>query len=125
MANTSSVAIQMEKILDEYDVKVKRATNNAIDVVAKQSVQKLKSTSPKKTGEYARGWGIKRDRGTGGIHTATVKNKVYQLTHLLENGHVVRNAKGTFGRAPGIKHIKPVEEWAKSELPMEIERELE
>lgn len=125
MADTTSVSIQMEKILDEYDVKVKRATNNAIDVVAKQAVQKLKNTSPKRTGDYARGWGLKRDRGTGGIHTVTVKNRVYQLTHLLENGHVVVNAKGTFGRAPGIKHIKPVEEWANSELPQEIERELE
>lgn len=125
MASTESVAVQMEKILDEYDKKVKDATNNSIDSVSKESVQKLKSTSPKRTGKYARGWGTKKERGTGGISTVIVKNKVYQLTHLLENGHVVRNAKGTYGRTPGIKHIEPVEEWAASELPQEIERELE
>lgn len=124
MAKTGSVAIQLAEVVDQYDVKLKRATNNAMDVVAKEAVSKLKSTSPRKSGEYARGWGIKRERGTGGINTVTVKNRVYQLTHLLENGHIVRNKKGTYGRAPGIKHIKPVEDWANTELPEEIEREM-
>lgn len=124
MAKTGSVAIQLAEVVDQYDVKLKRATNNAMDVVAKEAVSKLKSTSPRKSGEYARGWGLKRERGTGGINTVTVKNRVYQLTHLLENGHIVRNKKGTYGRAPGIKHIAPVEDWAKTELPEEIEREM-
>lgn len=124
MAKTGSVAIQLAEVVDQYDVKLKRATNNAMDVVAKEAVSKLKSTSPRKSGEYARGWGIKRERGAGGINTVTVKNRVYQLTHLLENGHIVRNKKGTYGRAPGIKHIKPVEDWANTELPEEIEREM-
>lgn len=124
MANTESVAVQMEKILDEYNDKVKEATNSSIDSVSNESVQKLRSTSPKKSGKYARGWGTKKERGAGGISTVIVKNKVYQLTHLLENGHVIRNKKGTYGRVPGIKHIKPVEDWAISELPMEIERKL-
>lgn len=124
MAKTGSVAIQLAEVVDQYDVKLKRATNNAMDVVAKEAVRRLKSTSPKKSGEYARGWGLKRERGTGGINTVTVKNRVYQLTHLLENGHIVRNKKGTYGRAPGIKHIAPVEDWANTELPEEIEREM-
>ena len=125
MANVS-VATQVGQILEEYDVKLKRATNNAMDVVAKEAVSKLKNTSPKKTGDYARGWGVHRERGSGGINTVTVRNKTdYQLTHLLENGHVIRNKKGEYGRTNGIKHIAPVEEWANSELPAEIERELE
>lgn len=125
MANVS-VSAQLGQILDEYDVKLKRATNNSMDVVAKEAVSKLKNTSPKKTGDYARGWGVHRERGSGGINTVTVRNKTdYQLTHLLENGHVIRNKKGEYGRTNGIKHIAPVEEWAISELPAEIERELE
>lgn len=125
MANVS-VSDQVREVLNEYDVKLKRATNNAMDVVAKEAVSKLKNTSPKKTGSYARGWGVHRERGSGGINTVTVRNKTdYQLTHLLENGHVIRNKKGEYGRTNGIKHIAPVEEWANSELPAEIERELE
>ena len=126
MANSNQLTVQMQKIFEEYTVEVKRATNNSVDVVAKQAVQKLRSSSPKKTGSYARGWTIKRERGVAGINTVIVHNKTdYQLTHLLENGHIVRNKKGVFGRAPAHKHIKPVEEWANDELPKEIERELQ
>ena len=125
MANTNSVTIQMEKILEQYSKEVKDVTDKSIEKVSKESVQKLKNTSPKRTGKYARSWTKKKVKGRNGIDEVTVHNKQYQLTHLLENGHIVRNSKGTYGRTNGIKHIKPVEEWAQEELPQEIERRLE
>lgn len=124
MANVS-VEAQVREILDDYEKKVKDTTNNSIKNVSKEAVSKLKNTSPKKSGEYARGWTVKQERGSGGINTVTVHNRVYQLTHLLENGHVIRNKKGEYGRTNGIEHIAPVEQWAIGELPAEIERELE
>ena len=124
MANTNSVAIQMEKILEQYSKEVKDVTDKSIENVSKESVQKLKNTSPKRTGKYARSWTKKKVKGRNGIDEVTVHNKQYQLTHLLENGHIVRNSKGTYGRTNGIKHIKPVEEWAQDALPQEIERRL-
>ena len=121
----SEVAVQMREILDEYNEEVKKAAKNSIEKVAKESVSKLRATSPKRKGKYARGWGLKREGGIGGIITVIVHNKTdEQLTHLLENGHVIRNKKGTYGRAPAHPHIKPVEQWAINELPAEIEREL-
>ena len=120
-----SIAVQIGRIFDEYSKEVVDAANSSIDSVSKQSVQKLRSTSPKKTGSYARGWGTKVEGGFGGIRTIIVHNRTdYQLTHLLEKGHVIRNKKGTYGRAPAHPHIKPVEEWAINELPEEIERKL-
>lgn len=124
MANTNSVAIQMEKILEQYSKEVKDVTDKSIEKVSKESVQKLKNTSPKRTGKYARSWTKKKVKGRNGIDEVTVHNKQYQLTHLLENGHIVRNSKGTYGRTNGIKHIKTVEEWAQDALPQEIERRL-
>ena len=125
MADTSSVTVQMDKILDSYSREVQEATNKAIDSVAKESASKLRDTSPRKTGDYAKGWKVKKERGKDGLQTAIVHNKTnYQLTHLLENGHVVRNKKGTYGRTRPIKHIAPVEEWAVDELPREIEERL-
>lgn len=124
MANTNSVAIQMEKILEQYSKEVKDVTDKSIEKVSKESVQKLKNTSPKRTGKYARSWTKKKVKGRNGIDEVTVHNKQYQLTHLLENGHIVRNSKGTYGRTNGIKHIKPVEEWAQDALPQEIDRRL-
>ena len=126
MSKTNSVTIQCQKVFEEYTKEVKRAANNSADVVAKEACQKLKNTSPRKTGDYAKGWRVKRERETAGINTVIVHNATnYQLTHLLENGHVIVNAKGTYGRTNGIKHIAPVEEWASEELPREIERELQ
>ena len=125
MADTSSITVQMDKILDSYSREVQEATNKAIDSVAKEAASKLRDTSPRKTGDYAKGWKVKKERGKDGLHTVTVHNKTnYQLTHLLENGHVVRNKKGTYGRTRPIKHIAPVEEWAVDELPREIEERL-
>lgn len=123
MAET--ISVQIKQILDQYGDDVKDAWNKAVAKVGRESVNKLKNTSPKKTGSYARGWTIKRIQGRGGVLDIIVHNKTdYQLTHLLENGHVIRNKKGTYGRTNGIKHIAPVEDWANNELPNEIERDL-
>lgn len=117
MAKTESVAAQMKELLDEIDTDVKRSAKDNIGRVAKESVQKLKNTSPRKDGDYAKGWAVKKE----GDMDAIVHNKTdYQLTHLLENGHVIRNKKGTYGRTNGIKHIAPVEDWAVDELPRRI-----
>ena len=117
MAKTESVAAQMKELLDEIDKDVENSAKKNIQQVAKESRQKLRNTSPVKTGSYARGWVVKRE----GDMDVIVHNKTdYQLTHLLENGHVIRNKKGTYGRTHPIKHIAPVEEWAVDELPRRI-----
>lgn len=123
MAETLSV--QMDKILEEYNERVQNVSRVAVQRVGRESVKKLRSTSPKRSGSYAKGWRLKTLKMSGNVTDVVVHNATdYQLTHLLENGHVVVNAKGTFGRAPAHPHIKPVEEWANNELPAEIEREL-
>lgn len=117
---TESVSIQMAELLDDYSQEVKDVLDESIKEVSKEAVEKLRNTSPKGTGKYAKGWTVKKD-GAGRV----VYNKTdYQLTHLLENGHVVKNQYGTYGRVSGIKHIKPVEDWASSELPIKISRGL-
>lgn len=117
---------QISDIFDEYDRTMKRKVNNSVDVVGKEAVNQLKANSPKKSGDYARGWKLKRERGRNGINDVVIHNATdWHLTHLLENGHVVRNKKGTYGRAPAHKHIKPVEEYFNSEVGEEIKRELE
>ena len=117
MSKTGSVSVQMKELLNEVDKNVQNSAKRNIDSVAKECVQRLKNTSPVKTGSYAKGWGTKRQ----GDMDVVVHNRTdYQLTHLLENGHVIRNKKGTYGRAPAHQHIKPVEDWAIDELPRRI-----
>lgn len=121
-----SLTDQIKKVFEEYDRDTKRKVNNAVDTVAKDAVATLKNTSPKRTGSYARGWKISRERGRSGINDVIIHNATdYRLTHLLENGHVIRNKKGTYGRTNGIKHIAPVEEKFNSDIVNEIEKELQ
>ena len=122
MAKTVSVAAQTKELLDEVNKDVQQSAVRNIQLVAKESVSKLKNTSPRKTGSYAKGWGTKKE----GKMTVIVHNRTdYQLTHLLENGHAVVNAKGNTGkRAAAHKHIEPVYEWAQQELVHQIEMKL-
>lgn len=117
MAKTDSVSVQMAELLDEINNDVRESTKRNVNNVSKECVQKLRNTSPRKTGSYSKGWGTKKQ----GEMDVIVHNRTdYQLTHLLENGHVIKNKKGTYGRTRGIKHIQPVEEWASDELPRRI-----
>ena len=125
MAKTESVEIQMAEILDTVSRNVKGVLETDSMRVAKETVQKLKNTSPKGSPherKYAEGWKVsKKERADLVVHNATN----YQLTHLLEKGHVIRNKKGTYGRTHPIKHIEPAEEWAADELPRRITEDLD
>lgn len=124
MSKTSSVQIQMAEILDTVSKDVKGVYETDSLKVAKEVVQKLKNTSPKGSPhkrKYAEGWKVsKKDEADLVVHNATN----YQLTHLLENGHLVVNKKGTYGRTHPVKHIAPAEEWATDELPRKIMEDL-
>lgn len=113
MAKTDSVSIQMKEIMDKYGRDAKQAIDASAKETADLCVQQLKNTSPKRSkggGAYARSWTVKAEKH-GDITDYIVHNsKHYQLTHLLENGHVIRNKKGTYGRTRPIKHIAPAEE---------------
>lgn len=121
MAKTKSISIQMKQILDEFTDEVNDVLHEAAKTTADEAEDRLHNTSPRKTGDYAAGWEVKQE----GKYDYIVHNSTnYQLTHLLENGHVIRNKKGTYGRAPAHKHIKPVETWANREFQRKIEEGL-
>lgn len=122
------LGIAVTQILDDYSKEVVEVTNEQIKQVAKEAVATLKATSPVRARHskgYAKSWTSKKQAETfSGVETRIIYNRQGQLTHLLENGHLIRNKWGTYGRTRAIKHIKPVEDWAKEELPKRIERKL-
>lgn len=110
-----SISAQMHELLTEYNEDVQEAVDKSAKEAADVCVNQLKSTSPKrpKHGEYARSWTVKKQETGIGVSEYVVHNKRhYQLTHLLENGHVIRNKKGTYGRTRPIKHIAPAADTA-------------
>lgn len=120
MARTKSVQIQMKAILDQFDEKVNTVLKNAGRDVSQEAAERLRSNSPRQSGSYASGWTVTEQDGRFIVHNSTD----YQLTHLLENGHVIKNQYGVYGRTRPRKHIKPVETWANREFQRQIERGL-
>ena len=98
--------LDINDILDEYSYDIQDALKEEAKKVAKDGANELKKTSPKKTGDYRKGWRVKDESGRRyakfWIHNSTN----YQLTHLLEKPHATRNGGTT---KPKV-HIKPVEE---------------
>lgn len=122
--NGFSVSAQVDKLLDDYTVEMKRKATEVFDQVAKEVVQQLRQTSPvgkgKHAGEYAKSWTVKRQKDKrSGLATITVHNRDhYQLTHLLEHGHALPQG----GRAPAKPHIEKVETWSQNEVVRRLEQ---
>lgn len=107
----------VEKILAEFGETSAKAVSKAAEETAKATAQELKQSSPKnqkdgpkiRRGKYARGWKVKEEKSTT-IPTYTVHNATdYQLTHLLEYGHVLKKGGRVYGRAKPYPHIAKAE----------------
>lgn len=120
MANVSidQLAAEIAKGLAEYSQEVVEKVNLSSEKVGKSAVKRLKETSPKDKGKYAKSWRVKTDPQVGQPNTLTIHNKDhYYLTHLLEHGH----AKKGGGRVAGIPHIRPAEEMVIEQFIREVE----
>lgn len=112
-----SFAIQVQEALTEYNAKVDIAVKEIMPLVAKDASKQLRNVSPKKSGEYASGWRQRTTVKTFNVEAVVYNAKAPMLTHLLEKGHAKRGG----GRVPAYEHIKPVEEWVKTETAKRLE----
>ena len=91
-------------------IKVEVNMDDVIERNAEKCVDILKNISPKghrQSKNYASGWAVKKGRKQKDQYFAEVWNATnYQLTHLLENGHLITNKKGGVGWAEGNPHIQ-------------------
>lgn len=108
-----SLAIAITKELKDYTEEVAEEVTKIAKDVAIESAEKLHERSPKRTGNYSKGWDVREVKGGYEVYNKTVP----YLTHLLEKGHAKRNG----GRTEPIPHIAPVEEEAISEFEKRVE----
>lgn len=113
-------------LIKDWSIEVVEQTKEAVVEVATEAKNDLKveGAFQNRSGNYRRGWRVTFNEMRYGIE-ATVHNKVYQLTHLLESGH----AKFLWGRATGeevqaFPHIANVNDEAQRKLEEEIKRRL-
>ena len=107
---------QLIAALQDYSNTSQEAVEKILDDVSKEARSKLRTTSPKRTGAYKKGWTVTIEKKDGRC-VAHIHNKQYRLTHLLENGHRKRNG----GFVAARSHIAAVNEWAANEAQRRIE----
>ena len=115
----------LKNYLNTYAEDIEDDVVECVDQVTKAAKTELVNTSPRGKGKrdtpYYKGWTIKLQKKGKGKYTKVVWNRTnYQLTHLLEFGHVTRNG----GRTKPIEHIRPVEEKYKVEFVDLLERKI-
>ena len=125
MAKYSEI-IDINKILNEYSNEIQEGTTNAAIEIAEKGKSKLRQNSPKNTGKYRKGWRVDKRSGKGYVHTTIYNATDWQLTHLLEKPHAIKNQYGEWGtyspEKSGTVHIAPVEEECVTAFQKDVEQ---
>lgn len=114
--------IDIKKILDTYSNDIEEGIELVTKDISKEAMtdlQNTKSTYQVRTGKYNKGWKVNTKKGRGYINCTVYNATDWQLTHLLEKGHITRN--GTT-RTRAFPHIAPVEEKYVDKYVQEVER---
>ena len=101
------ITAEIIAVLKNYTGDVMDKVDEAVEDCGKGMQKEIKANSPKRTGEYAKGWRCKVTTVSRGNKSARAYNKTdYQLTHLLERPHKKRGGRGLTKPKP---HIAPAE----------------
>lgn len=97
------LSIALQDILGDIPETLLEEQYQAAKEAAEQCCRDIKRNSAKRTGKYRRGWkvDVKIDESAGTVEATVHNAKMPQLTHLLENPHVIANQRGTYGMTSG------------------------
>ena len=121
--SVEQMADEIAKMLTEYETAIVKNVDTSGKAVADKGAKQLRQTSPKRTGKYAKSWGVTREEGAFGENAKYIihNKKHYRVAHLLEHGHVMANGK----RTKALPHIKPVEEKVIREYEKKVREAIE
>lgn len=111
------MADEIIKQLEKYQGATDEIVQKAVDATGLHGRNKLRQDAPRRTGAYAQSWTFGGKKAGAHVYSKTLYAKAphYRLTHLLENGHVLKRNGRVYGRVRAIPHIAPVEQMVNAE----------
>ena len=105
-----SAVVELE--LENYAGEVRSGLVDAVKDISAQCLHKIRRASPKKTGQYAKGWRRRLNTSPRNPSAIIYNDLKPWLTHILEDGYQKRSG----GRVEGRPHIRPAAQEAAEEL---------
>ena len=110
------------KYLNEYEEDIEEVTKDLTTKISKEAKSEVVAKSPVgKTGEYHKGWSVRTYKESKRYYVKIHNRSKYQLTHLLEFGHVTRDG---VSRTRKIPHVRPTEHKYMDKLVSELEKQI-
>lgn len=101
----------------EFETEATEAVKESVVSAADTCLASVSANSPKDSGDYQKGWRVKKVyEGEHDMRVRVYNKDHYQRTHLLEDGHA--NVDG--GRTEGKPHIGPAADQASRVLERDI-----
>lgn len=104
--------------LNDYYEEVNDGVKKEIQSAAEYCRDEIKAKAPVLTGDYKKGWKVRKQYESTTTLRLAVHNKTeYRLAHLLEHGHAKRGG----GRVSGKPHIAPAVKKTEKKLDKRVE----
>lgn len=122
MIDISELETTISRELELYSKSITDSVKESVDVVAKEVNKEIKRhvTFKKRRGKYIKSFKIKKtfEGPNKKVKTWYVGNGEHRLSHLLENGHALKNG----GRTRAYPHIRYGHELAQRRMEELVEK---
>lgn len=109
-------------ILEDYAGQMTEGMKQAVKTIANNAKEETKAGSPvgkgRQRGKYRRGWAVRNEEERLSASSIVHNRTDYQLAHLLEKGHALRQG----GRTRAFPHIAPAEQKAIKDMERAVQR---